>query len=213
MPRYCLVLAVLTLFCRPAFSAAAAAPYGPVPTPRQLQLEEMRSYAFTHFSVNTFTDREWGYGDEAESVFNPTDFDPDQIVLRESGRPDRADPHSQASRRVLPLAEQIHEALGEIQFLEKRSRRRGPRSGGGVQTGRHQVRFVSFALGPEQRRLRRAGLCHVLQEPGSRAAHQLWTDFRNVVRRRQRRRWVLRRQARIPARFQQTITIGKGSSS
>ena len=48
------------------------------PSPRQLAVEQMEFYAFVHFTVNTFTDKEWGDGTEAESVFNPTAFDADQ---------------------------------------------------------------------------------------------------------------------------------------
>jgi alpha-L-fucosidase len=62
-------------------------PAGPLPSERQLAWHEMEYYMFAHFTVNTFTDREWGLGDEAETVFNPTALDCRQWarVAKEAG--------------------------------------------------------------------------------------------------------------------------------
>ena len=48
---------------------------GPVPTENQLRWQEMEMYAFIHYSLNTYTDQEWGFGNEKLELFNPSDLD------------------------------------------------------------------------------------------------------------------------------------------
>ena len=59
----------------------------PIPSDRQKLWQEMEYYAFIHFNMNTFTNKEWGYGDESPSTFNPTSLDTDQWaeVIKNSG--------------------------------------------------------------------------------------------------------------------------------
>jgi len=51
-----------------------------VPHKRQVEFQKTEFYAFVHFTVNTFTDKEWGDGTENPSVFNPQKLDVEQWV-------------------------------------------------------------------------------------------------------------------------------------
>jgi len=53
----------------------APAPFGPVPTENQLRWQEMEYYSFVHFSLNTYTDQSWGFGNEDVKLFNPKEAD------------------------------------------------------------------------------------------------------------------------------------------
>ncbi|MBE0696318.1 MAG: alpha-L-fucosidase, partial [Anaerolineaceae bacterium] len=58
----------------------APTPFGAIPSPRQLAWHLLEFYGFIHFTVNTFTNREWGLGNEAPAVFHPSDFSAEQIA-------------------------------------------------------------------------------------------------------------------------------------
>jgi alpha-L-fucosidase len=53
----------------------APVPFGPVPNENQMRWQEMEYYAFVHFSLNTWTDQSWGYGNEDVKLFNPQNLD------------------------------------------------------------------------------------------------------------------------------------------
>lgn len=55
-------------------------PYGPLPTEDQIALQDMEMYAFIHYSLNTYTDQEWGFGNESPELFNPSNLDVEQWV-------------------------------------------------------------------------------------------------------------------------------------
>lgn len=54
------------------------APVLPIPSAAQLAWHEMETNAFIHFTTNTFTNLEWGFGDEKETIFNPTELNAEQ---------------------------------------------------------------------------------------------------------------------------------------
>jgi alpha-L-fucosidase len=64
------------LFCyQAAVAQSTIKPYGALPTKAQQDWQDMEYYMFIHFGPNTFTDREWGLGNEDPKIFNPTQLD------------------------------------------------------------------------------------------------------------------------------------------
>lgn len=58
----------------------APEPYGALPSERQLRWHEMETYALIHFTPTTYQNKEWGFGDADPAIFNPTEFDANQIA-------------------------------------------------------------------------------------------------------------------------------------
>ena len=86
MKKILFPLLLLSLsFCQE--KAAPPEPVLPVPDPRQIAWQELQFYGFVHFNMNTFSDREWGFGDEKPEQFNPTALDARQWarIAKEAG--------------------------------------------------------------------------------------------------------------------------------
>ena len=78
MTRLLIQTTILLLFSTAITVSAqtvANTTYGPVPNENQLRWQEMEMYAFIHYSLNTYTDQEWGYGNEDPNLFNPSHLD------------------------------------------------------------------------------------------------------------------------------------------
>lgn len=51
-----------------------------VPSKRQLRHQQLEFYGFFHYSINTYTGREWGDGTESPLLFSPEHLDAEQWV-------------------------------------------------------------------------------------------------------------------------------------
>ena len=81
------LLASLLFGCQTKVTTPAPEPFGALPSERQLDWHKLKYYAFIHFSPNTFTNKEWGYGDESVDIFNPTNPDVEQWarIVKQAG--------------------------------------------------------------------------------------------------------------------------------
>ena len=68
----CAVTAALMTACA---KTPVPEPLYPVPSENQMRWQEMEYYAFIHYSLYTYTDQSWGYGDEPLELFNPDSLD------------------------------------------------------------------------------------------------------------------------------------------
>ena len=83
--RFIILAFLLIALNAVADNNAAPEPCGPLPSPQQVEWQKLETYAFIHFGPNTFTDKEWGYGDTPAEAFNPTRLDCEQWVRTIAG--------------------------------------------------------------------------------------------------------------------------------
>ncbi|MEY3187361.1 MAG: hypothetical protein RL675_1191 [Bacteroidota bacterium] len=76
---YLFFVTMLT-FLKFGFAQLPPAPYGALPSERQMRWHETDVYGLVHFTPTTFENKEWGYGDADPAIFNPVEFDADKIV-------------------------------------------------------------------------------------------------------------------------------------
>ena len=77
---YIICLTICCLQSRTFAEIQEPEPVNPIPTKQQIDWQDMEMYAFLHYSLNTYTDQEWGFGNEDPQLFSPSDLDVKQWV-------------------------------------------------------------------------------------------------------------------------------------
>jgi len=82
-----IILSISLMFMVNCTNTKAPRAFGPIPTENQMRWQEMEYYAFIHFSLNTYTDQSWGFGNEDMNLFNPDSLDTRQWarICKEAG--------------------------------------------------------------------------------------------------------------------------------
>jgi alpha-L-fucosidase len=74
------LISLSALLTYQTFAQNAPSPYGATPSNRQLEWHNVELYGLIHFTPTTFENKEWGYGDADPKIFNPANFDAEQII-------------------------------------------------------------------------------------------------------------------------------------
>lgn len=88
MPKLCCFVCLITILFQLTNLASSKRqqvptpplPLSPLPSFSQLKWQQRELIMFLHFGVNTFTDSEWGTGNENPEIFNPLGLDANQWV-------------------------------------------------------------------------------------------------------------------------------------
>ncbi len=75
---FALCLGLATITAAAQRNNSQVDPIQPVPTAKQVAWQKLETYAFIHFGLNTFNDKEWGYGNSDVKTFNPKKLDCEQ---------------------------------------------------------------------------------------------------------------------------------------
>ena len=106
--KYIIAGLSLFLFACKSITPPDLIPNTIVPSQKLITYQQMELIGFIHFTVNTFTDKEWGYGNESPEILIPSIGRRAMGKNRSSCGNETINPNCQTPRWFLPLAQSIH---------------------------------------------------------------------------------------------------------